>query len=84
MEDLTIDHIIARVLGGTNAFGNLQVLCSSCNKSKALGESREHERRRKELFLLTCPLHPVLPASHALPTKAERKAEFRRLMNLDL
>lgn len=32
--DLTIDHIIPRKYGGTNAITNLQVMCRSCNSSK--------------------------------------------------
>jgi len=32
--DLTIDHIVARVRGGTNARGNLQTLCRACNSRK--------------------------------------------------
>lgn len=54
-ESLTIDHILARVLGGTNDFKNLQVLCRSCNWIKAIGESQEYERRCKELFLPANP-----------------------------
>ena len=33
-DDLTIDHIMPIVLGGTNELTNLQVLCRSCNSSK--------------------------------------------------
>ena len=32
--DLTIDHIVPRKYGGTNAVINLQVLCRSCNSKK--------------------------------------------------
>lgn len=35
----TIDHIQARGLGGTNAVGNLQVICNKCNGVKSVGES---------------------------------------------
>jgi 5-methylcytosine-specific restriction endonuclease McrA len=31
---LSVDHIVPRVLGGTDSPDNLQVLCSSCNSSK--------------------------------------------------
>lgn len=34
-EELTIDHIIPKAAGGTNAQKNLQVLCSPCNNAKA-------------------------------------------------
>ena len=33
-ERLSVDHIVPRVLGGTDSLDNLQVLCSSCNSSK--------------------------------------------------
>lgn len=32
--DCTVDHIIPRHLGGTNAMTNLQILCQSCNSKK--------------------------------------------------
>jgi 5-methylcytosine-specific restriction endonuclease McrA len=33
-EDLTWDHIVPLVKGGTNELSNLQVLCRACNGSK--------------------------------------------------
>lgn len=33
-EDLTIDHIVPRILGGPTDPTNLQVLCRACNSSK--------------------------------------------------
>ena len=33
-ERLTVDHIVPRVLGGTDSLDNLQVLCNICNSSK--------------------------------------------------
>lgn len=33
-ENLTIDHIIARSVGGTDHLGNLQLLCGNCNSIK--------------------------------------------------
>ena len=39
-KDLTVDHILARSLGGTDWLGNLQTLCGTCNTNKARLESR--------------------------------------------
>jgi 5-methylcytosine-specific restriction endonuclease McrA len=33
-DNLEIDHIVPRSIGGTNQIKNLQILCSFCNKSK--------------------------------------------------
>ena len=38
-QNLTLDHILARMLGGSNRFSNLQMLCFKCNNNKAKGES---------------------------------------------
>lgn len=40
MENLTVDHKLARSLGGTNARSNLQVLCKPCNWQKAAEETQ--------------------------------------------
>ena len=34
----TIDHIIARGLGGTHALDNIQVVCLECNNKKSVHE----------------------------------------------
>jgi 5-methylcytosine-specific restriction endonuclease McrA len=34
IEDLTVDHIVPKVQGGTDERANLQVLCGSCNSAK--------------------------------------------------
>lgn len=33
-DDLQIDHIVARSVGGTNDISNLQILCGKCNRKK--------------------------------------------------
>ena len=43
----TIDHIIARGLGGTNAKSNLRIICSACNSLKARTEAAQAIERRK-------------------------------------
>lgn len=35
--DLTLDHIIPKSAGGTNALRNLQLLCRGCNEAKGSG-----------------------------------------------
>ena len=47
MQNLTIDHIIAKAHGGTDHISNLQLLCSYCNSIKG---TRSHEEL---LVLLT-------------------------------
>ena len=47
LQNLTIDHIIAKAHGGTDHISNLQLLCSSCNSIKG---TRSHEEL---LVLLT-------------------------------
>lgn len=33
-ENLTIDHVIPKSIGGTNDLRNLQLLCADCNAAK--------------------------------------------------
>jgi len=40
----TLDHKIARSLGGTDAVDNLVVACHGCNNRKSADEYREHQR----------------------------------------
>ena len=44
---LTLDHILARALGGTNERSNLQLLCHRCNRAKGRLECAEVERRQR-------------------------------------
>lgn len=76
-DNLTIDHILARSLGGTNAFANLQILCDPCNFAKSLVEKATHEKRQRELSDLTAPTQPALKNNL---TKQAIDDEFRRLM----
>jgi hypothetical protein len=59
-ENLTIDHILAQALGGTNAKENLQVLCESCNNRKSVEEgNRAVEREVIKPFLSQCAMKMV-------------------------
>lgn len=40
-DDLTVDHIVPKALGGTDSRDNLQVLCRSCNSAKATSEKAD-------------------------------------------
>jgi 5-methylcytosine-specific restriction endonuclease McrA len=46
VENLTIDHIRALSLGGTNRFENFQILCDRCNGKKSGREFREANKRK--------------------------------------
>lgn len=37
----TIDHILARGLGGSNKLGNIQIICRACNNVKSVDEHRQ-------------------------------------------
>lgn len=47
-EDLTLDHIVGRALGGTNQPSNLQLLCWPCNQAKNQLEMKEQADREVE------------------------------------
>ncbi len=34
VQNLTMDHVIPKAVGGTNHINNLQTLCGGCNKKK--------------------------------------------------
>jgi len=62
-EDLTLDHIIPRVYGGTNVQDNLQLLCPPCHVKKSKREIRHWypganqkagEKMRKKLAAISC------------------------------
>lgn len=71
-ENLTIDHIKPKALGGTSDINNLQTLCEKCNLSK--GGRRIIDYRIDKSFLI----HTPQPA----PMRRERK--IVRLANDDV
>ena len=75
-EALTIDHIIPRVYGGTNALANLQMLCFACHRQKTTTEVRYHNpaknrRRGHELAqVLAKRVHETAPPATTPPPPA--------------
>jgi hypothetical protein len=47
-DELTIDHKIPRVYGGTNDLSNLQMLCLTCHRTKASTEVRHRNPTRNQ------------------------------------
>ena len=47
IDSITIDHILARIDGGTQEFMNKQLLCKKCHINKTHSENRERARKKK-------------------------------------
>lgn len=45
-DQITVDHIRARALGGTQAVTNQWCICQACNRAKSLIEGRLYSRRK--------------------------------------
>lgn len=84
----SIDHIIARCLGGTNALSNLRVICRACNNAKsvaeaaALVERKRMYRRRAQKAAQTRARNKARASQVRTPRnpqKAARKAFYRAL-----
>jgi 5-methylcytosine-specific restriction endonuclease McrA len=45
-EDLTLDHIVSELAGGSNAIENLQTLCRPCNASKRDNDNETFQLRK--------------------------------------
>lgn len=48
LRNLTIDHVVARKLGGSDEIYNLQLLCQACNSMKNVGTQEDLIRRLVE------------------------------------
>ena len=46
--NMTVDHIVPRKHGGTDALDNLQLLCGACNSTKGIGTQAELLAKLKE------------------------------------
>jgi hypothetical protein len=78
----TIDHIRARCLGGTNARGNLRVICNACNAEKSRAETQELpdylQARKRMLKLRAAKAAKTRARNRARDiTKAAKKAYFK-------
>ena len=52
---LTVDHIVPRYRGGTDALSNLRVLCRRCNSGRKRGSSRMVKRSRMKVVAYETP-----------------------------
>lgn len=80
-DDLTIDHSLARSLGGTNAFTNLQRLCYACNQAKSVVEYAQLLTLRREMLVKTMPSFPPVP--NLYHNDGHRRDCWARLMRDD-
>jgi hypothetical protein len=61
VENITIDHIQARALGGSNRIENIQLLCKVCNNLKHLDTVDYRPKKRQQIKLLS-DTEVVLPS----------------------
>lgn len=56
-KNLTVDHIIPKSQGGTNAWANMQLLCRDCHKVKdeSVGTNKDYNEAKITLPLISGP-----------------------------
>lgn len=75
-KDLSVDHIIPRVLGGSNRLRNIQILCKKCNMEK--GEDLNFLQKIKFFFGIVEYVRKTNVNSSKVRYYAKTKAQSNR------
>ena len=76
-ENLQIDHIIPRSIGGTSIIENLRCLCQSCNSSRPLlGEELANEIKLAGFdYENLCKIQKILPYAYSMRSQSQEEEE---------